>query len=110
MKWDGNDLHVVVDHPNRYGLDDRLFQEIVFESDQVNIVDRKLQLLDILVQSGLFKSRNDARKNWNRSFVMKEGMNRFERFGKLKRNIYILCLPETLMAQEAFETEYADAR
>lgn len=93
MIWDNNDLHIVIDHPSRDAEDDKLFRKIIFESEVINIVPRGTSLLDILVESGFFKSKNEARKNWSRG-EMVSGMNRFERIGKMKRNLYILNLPD----------------
>lgn len=94
LNWEGRDLHIVIDHPNRGKEDDHLFRKIVFESDVINVVPRETTVYQILEMAGLFKSRNEARRCWTRETVLKDGMTRWERVGKLKRNIYILKLPD----------------
>ena len=93
MEWDGRDLHVVIDHPNRSSVDDKLFRW-QFESDKTNIVARDTTVAGLLVEAGIFGSKNGARNNWRRGFEFEEGMTRWERVGRLRRNIYVLKLPE----------------
>ena len=103
MMWDGDDFNVVLDHPNRYKLDDDLFTSTVFRSAKWTVLPRETPLLEILVKAGLFKSRNEARKNWRRSWVLGEGMNSFEHLGKCHKNLFIFKLSEDLPSQEDFE-------
>lgn len=47
-------------------------------------------MFDILVMTGMFRSKSDARKNWNRTGQsVPEGFTDLERIGKLKKRITI---------------------
>ena len=83
----------VIDHPNRTEFDDELFRKHVFESPDVTILPQGSDVYDVLKASGFFKSKNEAKRNWKEG-PLKVGMNRFEGIGKLRRNIYVLKLPD----------------
>lgn len=93
MKFDGDDLHVVIDHPNRTRYDEDIFKRVVFESSIVNYLPRGATIFEILFQGGFFPSKNEARRNWKQGYL-KFGMNRYARLGKFKRNIFVLNLPD----------------
>lgn len=90
-----NDFNAVIHHPNRCEFDDELDRRIVFESDDIVYFPVGSTIFDVLVKAGFFPSKNEARRNWDRG-ELKDGFNRFERVGKLKRNLYVLKLPDNL--------------
>jgi hypothetical protein len=87
------DYHAVIDHPNRTAFDDQLFFKIVFESSDVHIFPQGSDVYDVLKEAGFFPSKNEARRQW-RYGSLRQGMNRFEGIGKLRKNLYVLKLPD----------------
>lgn len=74
--------------------------ELFFDDEKVEYIkcpidsgigDRPIDMYDILVKVGIFKSKSIARKNWNRTGPqIPKGFSDFKGIGKLKRRITIL--------------------
>lgn len=53
--------------------------------DTVIYIDETVDMYDILVEEGLFKSKGDAKRNWNKTGKeIPSGFTLFERLGKKK--------------------------
>jgi len=71
--------------PNQF-LQDR-DKELLFGDEQIEEL-QTTDIFEVLVVCGIFPSKSQARKNWNRGEI-KDGWNDFDRIGKLKHRICV---------------------
>lgn len=65
-------------------------KEALFGDEPVEFIPPSTTMFDILVVSGIFPSKSQARKNWTRTGeTIPDGFSSFERIGKLKHRIHI---------------------
>jgi len=66
--------------------------DLFFDDEEVNVVmDPNWDMFDLLVFAGIFKSKSQARKNWNRTGAeIPNGFSDFKNIGKGKKRITIL--------------------
>jgi hypothetical protein len=87
----GQEFNFVIDNENfesNEGLVESLFD--LNENERVQIVPSTFDMFDILVDTGLFRSKSEARKNWKRTGQdVPVGFTDLERIGKLKNRITI---------------------
>ncbi len=66
-------------------------QELFFPGEDVTFLPDTVDIYDILVRVGIFPSKSQARKNWNKTGKeIPEGFSHFDRVGKLNKTITIL--------------------
>jgi len=80
-----SDLNIIIDNGNQIETDDFLF----FDDEKVEHVPKESTVYDLLVMLGIFKSKTEARKNWNRE-QLKSGYQEIKNIGKYKKALYIL--------------------
>lgn len=62
-------------------------------NEQIEIKSEKIDILDCLVELGVFSSKSQARKNWRGPIQIPEGFSHFERLGKHKNEL-VIWLPK----------------
>lgn len=72
---------------NQYFDDD--FANILFSNESFIILDKKTDIYDCLVMLNAFKSKSEARKNWNKTKSIEQGYNEYKNIGKSKKSLYI---------------------
>jgi hypothetical protein len=78
---------IVADHP--LTDEEKCYLEIFHPEDDIIFIGSNLDMYDILLKFGFFKSKNDARKNWKQTGKdVPLGFNDF-RIGKRKRLLSI---------------------
>lgn len=87
------DFNAVIDHTNRRPIDDELFHKFVFDGEPFRYFPHGSDIYDVLKDFKLFPSKNEARRQWQRG-PLKEGMNDFQRVGKLRHRVFVLRLPD----------------
>lgn len=86
---DNRDINIVIQNAELEGNEDLI--PLLFGIDvPIEYIPADFDIYDILVKYGLFKSKGDAKKNWKKSSQeIPEGLNSFERLGKLRLNLHI---------------------
>ena len=81
------DKNYIVNNGNLRG-DER---ELFFPGEEVAVISEEVDMWDILVFAGIFRSRTQARKNWKRTErQVPNGFWIFDRIGKARHCISIL--------------------
>ena len=85
----GQEFNFVIDNENFEKNEDLV--ELLFNDDlNVEILPNDWDMFDILVETGLFRSKSEARKNWKRTGKdIPEGFTDLENLGKLNHRITI---------------------
>lgn len=78
------DLNIIIKNDKYLESDKHLF----FGDEDVTFLD-KPDIYEALVLLEVFKSRSEARRNWNRG-EMPLGYSEFKKIGKLNKELYIL--------------------
>lgn len=69
---------------------DSLFSDNDGNMPEIIFVNEPIDMYDILVQAGIFKSKSDAKKNWKRTGrEIPKGFSDFQKIGKLNNRITI---------------------
>ena len=64
--------------------------DLLFSDEDIQTLSTNADMFDILVLTGLFRSKSEARKNWNRTGKdIPDGFTDIERIGKLKHRLTI---------------------
>ena len=84
----GQEFNFVIDNENfKEDLIDLI--DTLFDGDDVHII-KQLDMFDILVMTGLFRSKSEARKNWKRTGKdIPEGFTDIKNIGKLHHRLTI---------------------
>lgn len=82
----GQEFNFVIDNGN---VDEQLV-DALFNSEDTMLLPDTNDMFDILVMTGMFRSKSEARKNWKRTGKdIPEGFTDLERIGKLKHRLTI---------------------
>ena len=90
-----SEFNYVVPAGNMTAFDWNLVKEVVMDREPYEVLDRRATIYDVLVKAGVFRSKNEARRNWKRG-PLKEGLNDFKDVGKLRHRIFVQVMPELL--------------
>jgi hypothetical protein len=82
------EFNIIIDNDAlRYN---RSLLPLLFDKEALVFVEPSWDMYDILVHCKLFKSKSDARKNWNKTTqVIPDGFTDIERIGKLRHRLTI---------------------
>ena len=82
----------IVDNPFRVGDEHELFFQC--PAEDVTVLPETATMLDVLVQTGVFSSKTQARKDpkWGKNLEIPEGFTHWDKLGK-RRNIVSLFRP-----------------
>ena len=81
---------------NQYN--DKELEQIIL-GQEIQYIDSSVDIYDILMMSEVFKSRAQAKKNWNGPDI-KPGYNEFLNIGKFNKNIYVFLPVQYIEDQE----------
>jgi hypothetical protein len=83
----GLEFNVIIENQHLMGDERRLF----FQGEDVFYLPPSTDMYDLLVQIGIFPSKAQARKNWNKSGQeVPPGFSDFKGIGKLRRRLTVL--------------------
>lgn len=81
-----NELNIVIN--NKFNESEKDLIPILFNNEKVLEVDENFTIYDALILLNIFKSKSQARKNWNKGIIEK-GYQEFTQIGKLNKGIFI---------------------
>jgi hypothetical protein len=82
----GKEFNFVIDNGN---VNEHLV-DAMFDGEDVDLLPNTTDMFDILVMTGMFRSKSEARKNWKRTGKeIPEGFTDIENIGKLHKRLTI---------------------
>ena len=71
-------------------IDKRLLRTYLFnETEVIKELEGNVTIYDVLVDCGIFKSKNDAKRNW-KCGPLRDGFNDFKDIGKLHKRLTVM--------------------
>lgn len=81
---------IIVNEHFNLDRDRSLIKALFSHTDDIVMRDRSVDMFDLLIELGVFSSKNNARKNWKQSGqAIPNGWSEFTNLGKNKHNLFI---------------------
>lgn len=87
--------------------EDLVIGENITKSGEIIIVKEdatdKITIHDLLTELGIFSSKSQSRKNWNKGGIISDSYNEFLAIGKKRINLYVLKFKTGSCLSEEYE-------